>query len=264
MTSGPPASEYHLRDAALKVGRARHHLRELAATIERGLPERPYEIVRGSIADERPYPVSLHVADMGLGKDVALIVGDVVQNLRAALDLLVFGIGIAKGLSRTKLDKLYFPFAGDAALLEADSRRKLKLLPAKVRDMVLALQPHGEGNRSLWGLNKLSVRDKHHLLIANFALPEVARLTLSTAGGPVTVSGRDFEANPYGFLTAIVPTVTPGPVEMEKDFQAQAQMVFGDIEPFQGQEIVTTLTKLADQVDAIVADFAAVEWSREA
>ena len=148
--------------------------------------------------------------------DCALTVGDAVQNLRSALDLMWYrSMYLCKG---TPSRYTKFPiFDAEHDLLNAVNHalEKRQILPSVHKLVIQGIRSHKTGNFNLWALNELSIRDKHETLIpvmkimgffdvaledeehravgrGNFVIDESSRIKLtypsgdSKAGKPVT------------------------------------------------------------------------------
>lgn len=99
-------------------------------------------------------------------QEIGCIVGDIVHNLRASLDILLNDIGRLRGMNTTSFK---FPFATDADHLEARIKSmKLSHLGNDVVDEIRILKPYRGGNQPLRDLHDLDISDKHEFLIPVF------------------------------------------------------------------------------------------------
>jgi len=89
--------------------------------------------------------------------------GDVVHNLRSALDHLAYQLVIV-GSGKEPSRQVEFPIAKDFATYEADKTRKVK----GMRDLEIKhidnLKPYKGGNQALWRIHELDNIDKHRTL----------------------------------------------------------------------------------------------------
>jgi hypothetical protein len=148
--------------------------------------------------------------------DCALIIGDAVQNLRSALDLMWYRVmRLCKG---TPSRHTKFPiFDAEHDLINAVNQalEKQQIISDVHKLVMRGIRPHQAGNFTLWALNELSIRDKHETLIpvmkimgffdvaledeehravgrGNFVMDESSRIKLTypsgdtNAGKPVT------------------------------------------------------------------------------
>ena len=108
----------------LKVERAKQHLRDLEVERDRFMKADPYRIVHERDAETghnvyRVYDLKTPPAQIGL------IAGDVIHNLRSALDHLVYALVIANGNDPTGEKAIAFPVHDDAARYVAQSGRQI-------------------------------------------------------------------------------------------------------------------------------------------
>src|SRR2546426_3048769 len=109
---------------------------------------------------------------------VPLIIGDIVHNLRSALDHIAFhlvfkdtggnGIPVKPGADPFKY--VYFPIYDSASEYETGKIGKIKGMSQRSIDAVDAAKPYKGGNDMLWLIHKLDNIDKHRLLIALCAI----------------------------------------------------------------------------------------------
>jgi hypothetical protein len=148
----------------LKVERAEEHIRDLRARIKAFIATEPYKIVADDnlqpgrrciiVAEAVPIPLTIPV-----------VLGDVLQNLRSALDHLVYNLVIAN-IGRDPRDKqIIFPIYDSSSEYESRSPRKIRAVHKQAVDLIDALKPYRGGNDPLWSLNELNIIDKHRLLI---------------------------------------------------------------------------------------------------
>ncbi|MDP8983180.1 MAG: hypothetical protein M3O35_21605 [Acidobacteriota bacterium] len=109
------------------------------------------------------------------------IVGDAINNLRAALDHAAYGIAVASG--RVKPRHTYFPFAGTAAKFDVSARGLCKDVPDEIFTLFRALKPYKGGDDILWALNQIAIGDKHKLLTAMGSAVFRNRLKINGRGG---------------------------------------------------------------------------------
>lgn len=107
--------------------------------------------------------------------DIGAIVGDVVHNLRAALDLLAVDLVERNG---GNAKNVYFPFADSADALEKMILTRGFHRAGKVSmDRLRSLRPFKGGNVLLRALHDLDIQDKHRSLIP--VLSEVSTSAVS-------------------------------------------------------------------------------------
>ena len=92
---------------------------------------------------------------------IAVIAGDVLQNLRTALDYIAWQICPAS----LRHPQTSFPVSDNATKYEAEKLRKIKGMPQAAIDAIDATKPYKGGNDTLWRLHRLNIIDKHRLLL---------------------------------------------------------------------------------------------------
>jgi hypothetical protein len=156
-----------LRGPLLKLGRAKEHFAALREMCEAFLKSEPYgwrtefEDYEGGL---REYEVYAWVDDeppIGLG----LVAGDVIQNLRAALDQLIWG-----NSDREKRDaQTAFPIYRTESAYREKAAAKMKGVPDEGRAYIEKWQPFQWGERAdnhpLAMLQRLSNTDKHRTML---------------------------------------------------------------------------------------------------
>jgi hypothetical protein len=111
---------------------------------------------------------------------IGLLAGDIVHNLRAALDHLMWQLVIANG--QVPDDQTMFPISREERLyLKAREGRKVRGIDAEALRRLDALKPYKGGNGDLWELHELDIVDKHRLLLTAVSASTTATLDLSAA-----------------------------------------------------------------------------------
>jgi hypothetical protein len=100
---------------------------------------------------------------------LALILGDCVHNMRAALDHLVAQLAILNGATSNAIEKTAFPVCLSAADFQNATVRKVApYISGNALTEIEKLQPYSTGDGVqdiLWVLSQLDIIDKHRLLI---------------------------------------------------------------------------------------------------
>ena len=150
--------------ALLKVDRAAKHVTELNELFGKTRPF-TWVVETNTTTAERTLRPEKNEAVVNAG---ALICGDMVHNLRSALDHAYWEIVSPRCSTENQFKKLQFPFAEKADRL--DSRIQDTLAHYAGTGFYCALRklrPHSEdgGNRMLYLIDELDILDKHKLLI---------------------------------------------------------------------------------------------------
>jgi hypothetical protein len=149
-----------------KVEWAEEQIGDLESALRRTFPRtRPYSIrfEDDPKTRERTYYV-VSVPDIPL--NITLRAGDILQNLRSALDHLACHL-VAKTSGRSAVStRTCFPIANDAAeYMSVFSRRKIEGMGQDAIDAIDAIKPYKGGNDALWRIHQLNSIDKHRLLL---------------------------------------------------------------------------------------------------
>jgi hypothetical protein len=158
------------KSVRLKIDRANHHIRDLASQIIAFGESRPYE----SRHDRNPNTRCIECTLTKVGElpdPLSTITGDVIHNLRSALDHIAYLLCISR--SGCKGSSVYFPISEDALKYEAEAPRKIKGMRQDAVKAINRIEPYGGGAGDiLWRLHALDNADKHRLLV-----PILARYT---------------------------------------------------------------------------------------
>lgn len=148
--------------AFLKLERAKHYLGELQRLLKSFYELPPCEIhsrINPDNENRREYYI-------GNAKkppvEILLITGDILQNLRSALDHLAYGLCSE---SREDIHNIYFPIAGSERAYEKKKEKWTEGMSTTAKRKIDELKPYQGGNDILWRLHKLNNIDKHRLLI---------------------------------------------------------------------------------------------------
>ncbi len=161
-----PSPEDRLRHVQLKLDRARKHAADLRQELQAFLALNPFEVGARRDPDTRKLVYFVWSAD-GVPDRLALIAGDVLQNLVTALDHLAYQL-VCKDTADNPPhpQRIYFPVADDLPRYEAS---KAERLAGASIDTILAfdaLKPYRGGNDRLWIVHRLNNIEKHRLLLA--------------------------------------------------------------------------------------------------
>jgi hypothetical protein len=146
-----------------KLGRAKRHYAELEATLEIFFATTPYKIsTRRNDEGKLVYYLS-EVTEVPA--ELSLITGDVVQNLRSALDHLAYDLWVKEANSQGRGDKIYFPIDKDQASYNKNKAGKVQGISRRSLAIIDSLSPYPGGNDVLWRIHTLNNHDKHRLLV---------------------------------------------------------------------------------------------------
>ena len=147
-----------------KLERAKQHYAELEAALASLFAINPYKISTRRNDEGRLVYYLSGVTDIPV--EFSLIAGDVIQNLRSALDHLAYALWVkeADGQGRRE-EKIYFPIDKDQASYNKNKADKTQGISQQSLAIMDSLNPYPSGNDVLWRIHKLNNNDKHRLLV---------------------------------------------------------------------------------------------------
>lgn len=147
-----------------KIYRAKQLKKELEKTLKIFFDSQPYKIDTKSDAKSKRLIYYLTKADK-VPEEIALIAGDIIQNLRSSLDHLTYKLFTVGSGNGTDGHHIYFPISEDFDQYENDKSRKTVGLTQQAKDLIDAIKPYKDGNDILWKIHRLNIIDKHRLLV---------------------------------------------------------------------------------------------------
>jgi hypothetical protein len=156
-------ADERLKGPRLKVERANAHIVDLQRAVEAFLETNPYTVA----TKRHPQTGQLLYYMKGVEPPppaIALMIGDILFNLRSALDHLAVQFLLKSNPAAPTYD-VYFPVYKDATEYGQKAPRRIRGLPQDAVDFINAAKPYKGGNEDIWRLNKLNNIDKHRLLI---------------------------------------------------------------------------------------------------
>lgn len=250
-----------------KINRANQHLGDLKRTVADFLGQNPYKI--SAKHDPVKQQVTYYVAHIEPPPEaLATITGDVLHNLRCALDHLAQQLYLAGSPGRVGFrDMTSFPIAKSAKAFKKDIGGKIEGMRKDAIDAIRAMEPYkgGKGD-ALWTLHRLNNIDKHRLLVAVVARfqgvdlgPAMARDMSKILGKSVPQMEAFFSVTPKsGFRPMEVGDellTEAGDAKPHKDFKFKILVALYEPGVVEGEPLVETVEGLANLVSHIVTDF---------
>ncbi len=149
----------------LKLERSAEHLQELERSAATYLSEKPCAIVVEQFPGMEAMKTQSWNAQIRkpVPMKLAALVGDVIHNLRSALDLLVCDLVKINGQN---VANVYFPFCpSEKHLSDAIRDRKIFRAGSDVVRLIESMKPYKGGNIALRAIHDLDVTDKHQALL---------------------------------------------------------------------------------------------------
>ena len=237
----------------VKIERAQKHFCDLEDARNRFIDSKSYRIERES--DPQTGNNIYHVFDIQNSPvEIGLIAGDVIHNLRSALDHLAYQLVLINGEVPTK--QTAFPVFDDTTKYKAGLAGKVKGMAQRAIDAVGATEPYQDGKGAgLWVLHYLDIADKHHELLtplinvtgASFTIPGFWERGYRGVGG---VSFPNF-----GKPLKDGDVIATREAEMDNDMNLSLDLAFTEPEVIEGKSVIETLQRLVDLVDSIILSF---------
>jgi hypothetical protein len=231
-----------------KMNAAVRHGDRLKEEIERYQREFPARLE----AEQEGPDVSIYMIVPPPPEEVLTSVGDVVHQMRAALDSLA--CDLARLSDATSVKGVYFPIAQDeTGFLDKKTQDKIKKLKPEFRRIIHDFKPYGSSPLAV--LNMLANTDKHSGLIA--AVPTLSDHVITTAGQQVTLDRR-VVAPADGVRRAFLRIRNGAYAEI--NVQVSCELTFG-VHPVSGNGIAPVLNVVLREIARVVTEFEAVCFS---
>lgn len=232
----------------VKTEWAKKHLSDLAAE---SLTLKQTTVVT---ADEKtgvpPHPIAMLWGDFPsvptISFDAVCLAGDVIHNLRAALDHLAQHLALigCPTLTDKELRQIEFPIAETYAKYESGKTGKVKGIKPDAIEAIDSLKPYGDGDGEfsalLWRLHALDNIDKHR--------------TLFTFGPEFIFTADWMGQGVYHFKTDN-PHFAGIEAEVEKDIKSRMQETIRQTKVGEVQALLPTLRELVEIVDEVIKGF---------
>lgn len=247
-----PPSPKPFQQSRTKIGRARKLAEELSVEVAAYIARDPYcALVMRKKATNHHFIGFLNrefVPDT-----VTTIFGDILHNLRSALDLLANDL---VALSGSTPKRVYFPFAISESELPAQIGDKMKGATPEVIQMITALKPYRNGNEALRALHDLNVRDKHVALLGAGAGGSISfGMDQMTVGHAPGWYHTDFSKTPYTPIDTTGFPVEEGDEILGKAAEGETNVHIGEGLPLAGNDVLETVAELTGLVEEIVELF---------
>lgn len=248
-----------LKSAHLKIDRAEKHIAELSQLLQR---ERPFRYMLETDTETLQRAVYAKPNEAVID-ELALIGGDVLHQLRSALDHAFYAV-VKPHFPRGE-GAAQFPFSRDEAGLEgAVKNRCAHRVSPEFFAFIMGLKPHGEagGNKLLYMLHEANIVDKHrsflpttdHKTISSEMIrpyapdfpPNLLNITIGACGRDVVWNG------PRSVLRTLGLPGLPLGRKHELEIPIPVSVRFRVGQGHDSHELLTTLKNLARAVRSVV------------
>ncbi len=179
-------------DHSLKLARAQFHMDSLGREIISYHDRKPYSIVL--VKDEVAQRLwwQLRIAE-ALPQEWSAIVGDIIHNLRATLDLLMCAVIRKCDPHQSDLKHVHFVVRDSKEKFEIELRKNMKGATPAALELVRSFRPYKSGNDDIWRLHALDLLDKHQAITpvgAAYDAVDIAPLIMADMNRMMAQSGR--------------------------------------------------------------------------
>ena len=254
-------------DYLTKLDGARRHLDNLDIEIEKWFHQDHYTLLVENDPKGGPEDWQIRMVADNPPPHWPIMIGDILHNLRGALDHLIFALASAYSphpLTKQITEKSEFPIYGDkrsegVIVVEArycgDITRKLGGIAPKAKAIIQSLQPYHAGDayvsKPLWQLHELSNIDKHRLLLICAFSSRSAMYNISSGsnfdftGGNAVYNAR---LKPDAVVMRFTGRKRDPRKKMNVEFYPLAEAIFDGAPIVDGKDVIVTLNALFDYV----------------
>ena len=247
--------------AALKLSRADKHIADFETVFNAFVAANPHTFVTKTdpktgqtifkIKFQNPPP-----------REISLIAGDAIHNLRTALDHLMWELMGFDGGTQDRHTK--FP-TGNSVSSYVASCNGILTPRADTKRFMSGLEVCGGGKRErLYGLHCLDNQDKHTVITPIVTIGSVNKLRVVHPNGTTMADLTDCSASvgPDGYVNFM--SLAPGlEVELDHDTKATPDIYFHDAGIFEAKAILPTLRQLFDDACEVREAFKAFTDNRK-
>jgi hypothetical protein len=252
----------------LKVERAEKHISDLNLALNAfyNREPKPYG-VDGRIDPKTREPVHYVSKLDDVPKTISPIIGDVLQNLRSALDHLIYQLVAIK--FTTPPGHISFPIADNPTqYMSPKFRRKIEAAGQEAVKRIDALKPYKGGNDILWRLGKLNNIDKHRLLLTastRYAFRSMIPADRARIAHRFPQGDKELlELVRWTSLTGPIAMlkvgdllfVGPAGSELDKKMQFKFEVAFDEPQIIECESVIETLQVMFKLVKGIIPRFA--------
>lgn len=237
-----------------KVEWAKTHLRNLETVKDTFIEGKPYTIdsepdpKEGHEGLHRFFPTSLSVID----PNIALMAGDIIHNLRSALDHLACQLVLINGSHVT--DKTCFPIFKGTGIHEPSFARQVEGMADAAKDRIRAAEPYKDGKgHTLWVLHKLDIADKHHALLTT--LTRVGGISIPSRRGLYNFVFPKFAAPNFGDALEIGKPFFTCKLEEYNDVNITFDVAISEPNVIEPKPIMWAMRFLVDTVEKLIGEF---------
>jgi hypothetical protein len=248
-----------------KIKRANTHIEEFQTALDAFKKTKPYQISGKRDTKTREFIYYVIKADP-IPPDLSVISGDVLQNLRTALDYLIVSLIHAHSGPTADISKCGFPIFDEVPTTKDDESffaGKVKGMKNEAKELLRTLKPYKGGDDALWRLHALNNRDKHRLLLTAattlrpFNVGEHIRATRKNLKGHIPDFVAGTRDRIFPLKVGIILLVDPPDSEENKNIKLTVDIVFNESGVCEGEPIFLVLRSSLNKVRHTLEKFAA-------
>jgi len=241
----------------LKIGRADEHINSLKVTLAAFLKTGFYRLHVEKDPNDGSNKLRFEVTD-SMPRDVPLIIGDAVHNLRAALDLTVYEMISLAGATPTKW--LRFPFRDTRdELIAVLNGAEINIAGPWLIDLIVnKIKPYKGGDTLLCALHDLDILDKHRLLIPTLSITKLAGVNAMSGG--IVFKSISFTVSQNGRINFLS---SGADIEITDYGQPSFNILFDKGQILEGYPLFPTLHRLSQLVSDIVQAIEEGYWANK-
>jgi hypothetical protein len=199
---------------------------------------------------------------------IPLLAGDIVQNLRSALDHLAYGLFIHNSGITSNARHVCFPVAADLQKYEARKINDTRGISNSAISLIDAIKPYKGENDTIWRIHELNNIDKHRTLVtvgSSFQSMDIGAHMIAAIRAlspkhrdipdmPLFLKPADnlFPLKPGSELFIDEPNAEPNP-----KMQFRFNVVFNEQDIVTGEPIIDVIQSMIDGVTALAPVFSA-------
>jgi hypothetical protein len=242
--------------AILKAKRAYRHIDEFQRCVDDFSSTPFYEIFLHQNEAGEWQPVVRPLKP--IPDDLPLIIGDVIHNLRAALEHLVYALVPERETT--------FPMHQTRKNFETDMSKIDPIeaaLPGAKRAFLEKIQPYEDGNGELlYAIHTLDIADKHHQILVTTAAALGGEFCVIHEGDVrVAIAGIRFNPD----QTTIIPITGQwsDKTQLQYNNKAALEVFFGEPAILRDKSVIPTLFSMAQNVEETIGEFARLVAARK-
>ena len=247
------ASGPQFEASKIKIQRAEKHIAELDSAMQGFFSKKPFRAIVEPGETVARQVITFRVRKV-VPKEFSAIIGDVIHNLRTALDLLASEL---VRLNKQSDEDVYFPFCDKADYLDTMIRKRhLDRAAPQCVELIRTLKPYTNGNVALRAIHDLDIQDKHKMLILASGSAGFGNAKFGDGKAHISVGAGVKFVVIDGFTLFTFPADPK--LRIGQEIKTTFTLIFPPLGPLGAREVLPTLRSLAKLVSGIVESFEAL------